>query len=41
MIFSNIMVDNTMLDKNSAILIAGILGHDIKNIALSDITINK
>lgn len=36
-IFSNIITDNTGLDKNSAILITGMPGHPIENIILKDI----
>lgn len=36
-IFSNIIVDNSQLDKNSAFFITGLPGHDIENIVLRDI----
>lgn len=36
-IFSNIIVDNSELDKNSAFFITGLPGHDIGNIILKDI----
>lgn len=35
--FSNIIVDNSKLDKNSAFFITGLPGHDIENITFRDI----
>jgi hypothetical protein len=36
-IFSNLIIDNRQLDKNSAFFITGLPGHDIENIILKDI----
>ena len=35
--FSNIIVDNSMLDKNSAILLSGIPGHVIEDVCIRDV----
>lgn len=38
MIFSNIIVDNSELDKNSAFFLTGIPGHQIENISINNVT---
>jgi len=37
MVFSNIIVDNSKLDKNSAFLLTGMPNHDIEDITIKDV----